>query len=255
MARKKDERAPQWGSQETADFVAICAKLEQGLTQPNQTAWKTIASHMRQKGYRRSAAQCKCKWRYLVNSFKGKESMDHDSSRQSPYFEELRAIFKSQSKKIDKLSLELESEPRRKKKARTLDRSSEEFSEEEDDDDESEVERIGKSKKKKLDRERKRATAEKCRANNMQMVLEHFFQQQQRLELKWRETLERREKECRKREQEYRNVMASLESESFVREQHWHDQHDEWRLVEEARADQRDLLFSAILDQLVKREL
>eukprot|EP00250_Pteridium_aquilinum_P007651 c17321_g2_i1 orf=258-1037(+) len=247
-------RFPQWSAQETADFIGIRGELEKDITHAKhiKTLWKTIASKMRQRGYSRSAEQCKCKWNTLVNGYKGKEILQPNSSQQCRYFEELHAIFTNRSKKLDKLLRELEADLKMRKKARNLDRSSEEFSNEDDEDDESEGEQRGKSKKRNIDRERTRATAEKCRANNMRTMLEYFSQQQQRLELQWRELIERRAEECRRREQEYNNVMASLENESFVREQHWLDKEDERRAREEARADQRDALLTAILNRIVK---
>lgn len=255
---KKEDRLPQWGLQETADFIAIRAELEKDFTQTkrNKILWESIASKMKEKGYRRSAEQCKCKWKNLVNRYKGKETLEPDSGRQCPFFEELHAVFTERAKRTDRLLLELESGTRMKKKGRTLDRSSEDFSDEDDDeDDESEDEHVVKSKKRKTDRERKRATAEKCRANSMQAVLEDFFQQQQRLELQWRENMERREEERRIREQEYQNAMESLEKERIMREQHWRERDDQRRAREEARAEKREPLFNAILNRLAREDL
>lgn len=70
--RKKEERIPQWGYHETKEFIAIRAELEKDFTQTkrNKTLWELIAGKMKEKGFRRSADQCKCKWKNLVNRYK-----------------------------------------------------------------------------------------------------------------------------------------------------------------------------------------
>ncbi|KAJ7551733.1 hypothetical protein O6H91_06G026400 [Diphasiastrum complanatum] len=70
--RKKEERIPQWGYHETKEFIAIRAELEKDFTQTkrNKTLWELISGKMKEKGFRRSADQCKCKWKNLVNRYK-----------------------------------------------------------------------------------------------------------------------------------------------------------------------------------------
>ena len=69
---KKEDRIPQWGYHETKEFIAIRAELEKDFTQTkrNKTLWELIAGKMKEKGFRRSADQCKCKWKNLVNRYK-----------------------------------------------------------------------------------------------------------------------------------------------------------------------------------------
>ncbi len=69
---KKEDRIPQWGYDETKDFIALRAELEKDFiqTKRNKTLWEFIAGKMKEKGYRRSADQCKCKWKNLVNQYK-----------------------------------------------------------------------------------------------------------------------------------------------------------------------------------------
>ena len=71
---KKEERIPQWGYHETKEFIAIRAELEKDFTQTkrNKTLWELIERKMKEKGFRRSADQCKCKWKNLVNRYKVK---------------------------------------------------------------------------------------------------------------------------------------------------------------------------------------
>jgi hypothetical protein len=69
---KKEDRIPQWGFHETKEFIAIRAELEKDFTQTkrNKTLWELISGKMKEKSYRRSADQCKCKWKNLVNRYK-----------------------------------------------------------------------------------------------------------------------------------------------------------------------------------------
>lgn len=71
-ALKKEDRIPQWGYHETKEFISIRAELEKDFTQTkrNKTLWELIERKMKEKGYRRSADQCKCKWKNLVNRYK-----------------------------------------------------------------------------------------------------------------------------------------------------------------------------------------
>jgi hypothetical protein len=74
-APARDERLPtqlQWSQQETREFIAIRAELERDFTasKRNKTLWEVVSSKMRERGYRRSPEQCKCKWKNLVNRYK-----------------------------------------------------------------------------------------------------------------------------------------------------------------------------------------
>ncbi|GFZ00913.1 homeodomain-like superfamily protein [Actinidia rufa] len=69
---KRDERVPQWSQLETRDLIAIRAELERDFTvaKRNKTLWEVVSARMRELGYRRTADQCKCKWKNLVNRYK-----------------------------------------------------------------------------------------------------------------------------------------------------------------------------------------
>ncbi|KAJ7217589.1 hypothetical protein O6H91_04G137100 [Diphasiastrum complanatum] len=259
--RKKDDRIPQWGYHETRELILIRAELEKDFTQTkrNKTLWESIAGKMKEKGFRRSADQCKCKWKNLVNRYKGKEISEPDNGRQCPFFEELDAIFKERAKNINRLLLESESCGRPKTKSRKLKdmlgvKYSDDDSDEDDDEEESEDELVQRRKKRKEDRERQKLTAEKLRANSMQDVLEDFFQQQYRVEEQWREAFERREQERRMREQEWREEMEKLEQERIMREEEWRQREEQRRDREEARSQKRDELFAALFARLVQED-
>lgn len=260
--KRKDDRIPQWGHQETREFIAIRAELEKDFTQTkrNKTLWEIIAGKMKAKGYRRSAEQCKCKWKNLVNRYKGKETSEPDNGRQCPFFEELDAIFKERERNMDRLLLESKAGMKPKERVKRFKRllgekSSDDYSEdEEEEEDDSEDEKIIKRKKSKADKERQRVTADKYRANSMQEVLEDFFQQQQRFEEQWREAVEGREEERRLREREWRIAMEKLEKERVMKEQAWREREDQRRAREEARAERRDELFAALISKLTQEE-
>lgn len=69
---RRDERCLQWSNQETRDFIKIRGQLEGQFTSTkrNKNLWEMVVSRMREKGYRRTPDQCKCKWKNLVNRYK-----------------------------------------------------------------------------------------------------------------------------------------------------------------------------------------
>ncbi|ERN15699.1 trihelix transcription factor GT-3b isoform X2 [Amborella trichopoda] len=255
---KKDDRVPQWSHQETRDFIAIRAELERDFTQTkrNKTLWQAVASKMKERGYRRSPEQCKCKWKNLVNRYKGKETSDPESGRQCPFYEELQAIFTERSKSLNRMLLESElggSASKNKMKRPLPERSSDEFTDdEEDDEEESEDDRTAtKGKKRKLERDRNKVGADKSRANGINEVLQEFFQQQQRMEMQWREMAERRAQERRMFEQEWRQSMEKLERERLMLEQSYREREEQRRMREESRAEKRDQLLTTLLNKLI----
>ncbi|MCD7446353.1 hypothetical protein HAX54_005960 [Datura stramonium] len=71
---KRDERVPPWSNQETRDFIAIRGELEKEFSSVKRSnlknLWEIVAAKMTDRGYRRSAEQCKSKWKNLVNRYK-----------------------------------------------------------------------------------------------------------------------------------------------------------------------------------------
>lgn len=66
------ERVPQWSQQETREFISIRAELERdfNVSKRNKTLWEVVSLRMRERGFRRSPEQCKCKWKNLINRYK-----------------------------------------------------------------------------------------------------------------------------------------------------------------------------------------
>ncbi|KAA8528187.1 hypothetical protein F0562_035562 [Nyssa sinensis] len=272
---KRDERVPQWSQQETRDFIAIRAELERDFTvsKRNKTLWEVVAAKMRERGYRRSPDQCKCKWKNLVNRYKGKETSNPDTGRQCPFFEELHAVFTERAKNMQRLLLESEAgsiQAKKKVKRITGDHSSEELSEDEDDDGESDEEKVTRSsnpRKRKAEQEKRLRTVALDKSsrqsstgniNNsgnspsgIQEMLQEFFQQQQKMEMQWRESMERRAHERQLFEQEWRQSMERLERERLMVEQAWREREEQRRMREESRAEKRDALLTTLLNKLI----
>lgn len=66
------DRFPQWSIAETKEFLVMRAELDQAFmeTKRNKQLWDVISTNMKEKGYHRSAEQCKCKWKNLVTRYK-----------------------------------------------------------------------------------------------------------------------------------------------------------------------------------------
>ncbi|XP_061359884.1 trihelix transcription factor GT-3b-like [Gastrolobium bilobum] len=268
-APSREERGPaqtQWSQQETREFIEIRAELERDFTasKRNKTLWEVVSSKMRERGFRRSPEQCKCKWKNLVNRYKGKETSDPEHGKQCPFFEELHAVFTQRAHKMQQSLLESETRSAQTKKGvkrLSGDRSSEEFSEDDEVEYDSEEERPPKSntRKRKAD---KVAMEKSSRANipsnaasnnisSIQEMLKEFFQHQLRMEMQWREMMERRAHERQLFEHEWRQSMEKLERERLMIEQAWREREEQRRMREENRAERRDALLTTLLNKLI----
>jgi hypothetical protein len=190
----------------------------------------------------------------------GKETSDPEHGRQCPFFDELHAVFTERAHNMQRLLLESETRSAQTKKGvkrlRSGDRSSEEFSEDDEDvEDDSEEERPARSNTRKK-KAGKIATEKSSRANNasnsnIQEMLKEFFQNQLRMEMQWREMMERRAHERQLFEQEWRQSMEKLERERLMIEQEWREREEHRRLREESRAERRDALLTTLLNKLI----
>ncbi|RWW35340.1 hypothetical protein BHE74_00059740 [Ensete ventricosum] len=265
--RGREERMPQWGQQETRDLIAIRADLERdpAVTRRNKTMWEGVAARMRERGYRRTPDQCKCKWKNLVNRYKGKETADPETGRQCPFFDELNAVFVERAKNMQRLLLESESgasQSKKKPKRLGRDRSSDEFSDDdEEEDNDSEEELLPRGRRKKADQRgghqqhRGKAAAAAAAAGGIQELLQEFLRQQQQMEMQWFEMMERRTRERRMFEQEWRQSMEKLERERLMLEQAWREREEQRRMREESRAEKRDALLTTLLNKLIEDDL
>lgn len=270
--------APPWSNQEIRDYIAIRGELELEFSSAKRSnlknLWEIVAGKMNERGYRRSGDQCKSKWKNLINKYKGKETSDPDNGGQFPYFDDLHALFSSNTNNAQRLQLESEagSQQARKRPRRTSrDHSSEEISEDEEgyayESDEPKLARSNVARKKKTEKEKrpKSSNAEKPSrqaslgsinnagraVDNIQEMLKEFFQQQLRIEMQWRETTEKRDREREVFEKEWRSSMEKLERDRMMIEQNWRQREEQRRTREESRAEKRDALLTTLLNKLI----
>ncbi|RZC79487.1 hypothetical protein C5167_003693 [Papaver somniferum] len=250
-----DSRVPQWSFQETKEFLVIRAELDQTFmeTKRNKLLWEVISNKMKEKGYLRSSDQCKCKWKNLVTRYKGCETIEPESMRQQfPFYNELQTIFSARMQRM--LWLEAEGGPTssgmRKKGSRLS-------SSDDDDNEESDEEKL--VVKKKMRKGKGASTTSTSTGNaynsNLQHILEEFMRQQVQMETQWRETVELREKERRMREMEWRQRMEDLEKERLLMDRNWREREEQRRMREEARAEKRDALITALLNKLRREDM
>ncbi|KAL6534383.1 hypothetical protein OROHE_013308 [Orobanche hederae] len=264
-----DNRFPQWSNQETQDFLMIRAELDQTFmeTKRNKLLWEVISTRMKEKGYNRSADQCKCKWKNLVTRYKGCETMEAEGLRQQfPFYNELQAIFTGRMQRM--LWQEAEggvgggSTGSRKKTASQF--SSDEEDENYDHTSEGEKWPGGSKRKKKMkiinsNNNNNNSPGKSGPAvNNSSMVIingiremmDEFMKQQMEVEIRWLKAYERREEERRVKEMEWRQTMEALENERIMMERRWREREEQRKIREEQRAEKRDALITALLNNL-----
>ncbi|KAL4570918.1 hypothetical protein LXL04_026583 [Taraxacum kok-saghyz] len=67
------------------------------MAKRNKSLWEVVAFKMKEIGYKRTPDQCKCKWKNLINRYKGKQTSDRDNTRSFPFFDDLHALFTPQT--------------------------------------------------------------------------------------------------------------------------------------------------------------
>ncbi|CAM0902959.1 unnamed protein product [Alopecurus aequalis] len=262
----RDERVPQWGAQETRELIAARGELEREAAagRSAKALWEAVADALRARGYRRTADQCKCKWKNLVNRYKGKETSDPETGRQCPFFEELHAVFTERARNMQRELLQSESgasSVKKKPKRASCDRSSGESDDEEDDVEVIDDEKPMRSKRRKAGADKgqqsQQRTTVKPRtgSSGIHDLLQDFLAQQQHVDIQWRETMERRAQERLVFEQEWRQSMQKLEQERLMLEHEWIQREEQRRMREEARAQKRDSLLTALLNKLLQEDL
>ncbi|KAJ6407727.1 hypothetical protein OIU84_011093 [Salix udensis] len=246
------DRFPQWSIQETKEFLMIRAELDPTFMEKkrNKVLWEVISNNMKQKGYNRSAEQCKCKWKNLVTRYKGCETIEPESMRnQFPFYNELQAIFTSRMQRMLWAEAEGAASGLKKKAAHLS-------SDEEDDNEEiSEGEKGAGKKKIKKGKAVGGASSSGGNSNSFRETLEDFMKQQMQMEMQWRETFEARENERRMKEMEWRKTMEGIENERTTMDRIWREIEEQRRVREEARAEKRDVLITALLNKLRREDM
>uniref|UniRef100_A0A0D9W906 Myb-like domain-containing protein n=1 Tax=Leersia perrieri TaxID=77586 RepID=A0A0D9W906_9ORYZ len=264
----RDERVPQWGAQETRELIAARGEMEREAAAPAaagrrsaRTLWEAVSSRLRERGYRRTADQCKCKWKNLVNRYKGKETSDPENGRQCPFFDELHAVFTERARTMQQQLLESESGPSVQKKLKrpSGNLSSEDSDDKEDDGEESGDEKPIRSKKRKSSdkRQQSQRMADKFGTgiSSMHELLQDFLAQQQHMDIQWHKMMERRSQERLVFEQEWQQSMQKLEQERLMLERTMMEREEQRRMREEARAEKRDALLTTLLNKLLHEDI
>lgn len=246
------DRVPQWSLQETREFLSIRAELDQTFmeTKRNKLLWEVISNKMKEKGFYRSADQCKCKWKNLVTRYKGSETLEENTLRQQfPFYTELQTIFAARMQRMLWLEAEGGGSGSTKRRSGRL------SSDDEDDNEESEEEKSTIIKKKKKAKTAHTSGSSTTNTNNIQEILEEFMKQQLQLEKQWRESMDAREEERRMKEMEWRQRMEALEKERLLMDRSWREREEQRRIKEEERALKRDALVTALLNRLRREDL
>ncbi|KAK6943135.1 Myb/SANT-like DNA-binding domain 4 [Dillenia turbinata] len=246
------DRFPQWSIQETKEFLMIRADLDRTFmeTKRNKLLWEVISTKMKEKGYNRSADQCKCKWKNLVTRYKGCETMEPEALRQQfPFYVELQAIFAARMQRM--LWTEAESGGTSGSKKKVVQLSSDD----EEDNEESEGDKGGGGSSKKKMKKGKggvgvAGSSGSGNISSVKEMLDDFMKQQTQMELQWMEAMEVREQERMLREMEWRQKMEALENERMAMDRSWREREEQRRMREEARAEKRDALITALLNKL-----
>ncbi|KAI3692270.1 hypothetical protein L6452_32084 [Arctium lappa] len=271
FSRREVDRVPLWSQQETRDFIAIRGELERDFTtaKRNKSLWEVVAGKMKEIGYKRTPDQCKCKWKNLVNRYKGKETSDRENTRSFPFFNEMHALFTERTNNTPQTPFEPEATSSHSKKrlAQTDSyQSLEEISEDEDEyeDDEIKITKAAIPPRKKPEREKRARTSSLDKPptpkqpssgnNSIREILHDFFQQQEMIDMQWRRLMEKHDYERRVFDQEWRQSMERLEMERMRIEQSWREKEEQRRMREESRAERRDALLTALLNKLVHEQ-
>ncbi|CAH8330102.1 unnamed protein product [Eruca vesicaria subsp. sativa] len=264
------ERIPQWSIEETKEFLGIREELDQTFmeTKRNKLLWEVVAAKMADKGFARSAEQCKSKWKNLVTRYKACETTEPEAIRQQfPFYNEIQTIFTARmQRKLWSEPTEASTSSKRKHHQFSSDEEEEEeeVHEEPNQDINEELLSFVETDKKEAEvitttHPRKRVkkgkgitggTRAETADSTLKEMLEEFMKQTVRMEKEWRDAWEVKEREREKRENEWRRRMAELEEERAAAERRWMEREDERRLREEARALKRDTLIDALLNKL-----
>ncbi|GAB4844029.1 Trihelix transcription factor GT-3b [Ancistrocladus abbreviatus] len=258
------ERFPQWSLQETREFLMIRAELDRSFmeTKRNKLLWELISTKMKEKGFNRSAEQCKCKWKNLVTRYKACETMEPAEAmrQQFPFYNEMQAIFTTRMERMlwaEEAEGAAASGSKKKQAATQLSSDDED---DEDTDDGGELQKISTASRKKKKKAKRGGSTSAGTAggggnvNSLKEILEEFMKQQVQMELQWREAWEAREEERRRREMEWRQKMEALENERLMMERRWREWEEQRRIREEARAERRDALINALLEKLRREQ-
>ncbi|CAF1793336.1 unnamed protein product [Brassica oleracea var. botrytis] len=264
------ERIPQWSLEETKELLGIREELDQTFmeTKRNKLLWEVVAAKMADKGFARTAEQCKSKWKNLVTRYKACETTEPEAIRQQfPYYNEIQSIFTARMQRVLwSEATEASTSSKRKNHQFSSDEEEEEEAEEPNQSINEELVAFVETQEKVITTStctnpRKRAkkgkgitgsTKAETAGSTLKEILEDFMRQTVKMEKEWRDAWEMKEREREKRETEWRRRMSELEEERSATERRWMERENERRLREEARAQKRDTIIDILLSKLNK---
>lgn len=170
--------------------------------------------------------------------------------QQFPYYNELQTIFNERMQRMLWMEAEGGSSTGGSKKKAAMALSSDE----EEENEESEGEAKSGRKKRKVKGGGGGSSGSGV-ANSLREILEEFMKQQMQMEAQWMKAVEAREEERRIKEMEWRRTMEALENERVMMERRWREREEQRRAREEARAEKRDTLITALLNKLRREDL
>lgn len=173
--------------------------------------------------------------------------------QQFPFYNDLHAIFAARMQR--NWWIEAEDQSRGSKRKATEQFSSEDPNDdggEEGKDDEDKAFTSTRTTKRTIKNGEKWRRAKDEESSNLKEILKIFVKREMEMERQWREAFRVRDEERRLKEMEWRMNMEALERERMMMEMIWREKEDERREREEARAQNRDALISALFNRLVR---
>lgn len=180
--------------------------------------------------------------------------------QQFPFYNELQTIFATRMQRM----LWLEAEGSGGAATSSKKKAAAQFSsDEEEENEESDGEKVGGggggSSVAKKKRKMKAVNANLSPNPNpivagIREVMEEFMKQQMQVEMQWMKAYEAREEERRVKEMEWRQTMEALENERMMMEKRWREREEQRKMREEARAEKRDALITALLNKLRRED-
>lgn len=169
--------------------------------------------------------------------------------QQFPFYNELQTIFATRMQRMLWLEAEGSGTASKKKKAAQLSSDEEEEGEEESD-----GQKGHKKKMKKLKGGASNLNSNVSVVAGVREMMDEFMKQQMQMEMQWMKAYEAREEERRIKEMEWRQTMEALENERMMMEKRWREREEQRKIREEARADKRDALVTALLNKLRRED-
>lgn len=199
----------------------------------------------------------------------GKDTSDAVNGKQCPFFEELHVVFSERARNVQQSYMESQQvalQSRKRMKSYSSDQFSDDVSQDDDDDEGDDsyqdgLIRSSNAQKRKTDRKEHLSAGLMCSnsidissSSSIQEMLRGFFLQQQRIEIEWRESMARHQRERELFEHESQHSMEKLERERLMLEQAWMEREEQRKIREEVRAEKRDALLTSLLNNLISQE-